>query len=320
LALQPPNHRFIYTFNYDYHYDALCKLESRQLWGTEEKNKLLISNIEVEPSISPFIKSRLDIMASSPDYSELLHGIQHKNIQKQGFTVEYIILDDDSTPKAERREKLKAIGYCIEGIPDFKNPSITYGLAYVEHFWYFGIIKKENRDWHTHRKKPHSFSNSIGMTIAKTLVSMASKGNKASQLLDGCCGVGTVLLEACISKFPITGCDISGKAYESTRKNLAFYNYSAPLYHSDISELKGPYDAAILDLPYNLYSRSNDTIAQGIIAAAARLTGRLVIVSISDIKSMISTSGLKITDFATVGKRGRSDFERKIWICETNTM
>ena len=309
-------HSFIYTFNYDYHHEGLCKMESRQIFGTEVNNKFLFSSIKIDPSISPFIKNRLDIVSSSADYSEFLKLIKQEKIELNGFMVDYLKLEGDSLKRTQRREKVKDVGYCIEGGPDFDNPSITYAICNFEGIWYFGVLTKENVDWHKHRQKPHSFSNSIGMIIAKTLVTLASKGDKTSKLLDACCGVGTVILEACISGFQIEGCDLNLKAYEKTIKNLDYYKYPAKVYHSDVQDINTTYDAAIIDLPYNLYSHTNDKHVLNIITSTARLTPRLVIVSISDIEDLIIHSGLKITDFCTVEKRGKSQFIRKIWVCE----
>ncbi len=153
------------------------------------------------------------------------------------------------------------------------------------------------------------------MTIAKTLVSLAAKGRKEKQLVDACCGVGTIMLEACCAGFAIEGCDINWKAAKHSRENLTFFKYKCEVFCRDIADHKTPYDAAILDLPYNLYSYSNDTISQRIIESAGKLTKRLVIVSISDIATMISESGLQVVDFCTVEKKGKSTFIRKIWIC-----
>lgn len=316
MTLKRLKHSYIYTFNYDYHHGGLCKLESRQIFDNEEKNKLLFSNIKVDPSISPFIKNRFEIISSSEDYSELLVNIKKENIHIDGFKVEYLILDGDATEKPERLKKLKDIGYSIDGRPDYDTPWITYSLCHYRNVWYFGVLIKHSAGWLKHKKKPCSSSNSIGMNIAKTLVSMASKGNKTNQLLDACCGVGTIMLEACCSGIDIEGCDIRSNPCNYTRANLAHYNYTANVYNSDIKDLDKKYDAAIIDLPYNLYSYSNDTILTNIIESTAKLTTRIVIVSISDIETLIKRSGLKISDFCTVKKRGRSQFARNIWICE----
>ncbi len=316
LTLITLNHSYIYSFRYDYHHNELCKLESRQIFDKEEKNNLLFSNVKVDPSISPFIKNRFEIILSSENYSELLKNIKEENIRIDGFKAEYLILDGDSAEKPERREKLKDIGYRIEGQPDFDNPSITYSICFYKNVWYFGVLTKHNTDWLKHNDKPSSFSNSICIKIAKTLVSIASTGNINNKLLDACCGVGTIMLEACISGFNIEGCDINSKTCKHTRQNLAHYNYTTTVYCSDVKDLNKKYSAAIIDLPYNLFSYSNDLITANIIKSTAKLAARIVIVSISDIETIIKKSGLKIHDFCTVQKRGKSKFTRNIWVCE----
>ena len=319
MTPKTPNHIYIYSFKYDYHHSELCKLESRQIFDKEEKNKVLFSNLKVDPSISPFINNRVEIISSSENYFELLKSIKKENIHIEGFKVEYLILDGDSSEKIERLKKLKDVGYSIDGAPNYDTPSITYAICNYENVWYWGILIKQNAEWRKHRNKPCSFSNSISMTIAKTLVSIASKGNKANELLDVCCGVGTVMLEACFSGFNIEGCDINANACKHTRVNIAHYNYTANVYCSDIKDIDKKYNATIIDLPYNLYSYSNDSITLNIIESTARLADRIVIVSISDIEANIKKSGLKISDFCTVEKRGKSKFTRNIWVCEKDS-
>ncbi|MDC1188666.1 methyltransferase domain-containing protein [Flavobacteriales bacterium] len=155
----------------------------------------------------------------------------------------------------------------------------------------------------------------MGMDIAKTLVSIATEENKSIKLLDVCCGVGTIMLEACASGFNIDGCDINPKRCEQTNKNLDFYGYSSTVYSSDIKNLNKKYDAAIIDLPYNMYSYSNDLATANIIKSTAKLANRVIIVSIADIKSSIKNAGLVIQDYCTAEKRGKSGFVRNIWVC-----
>lgn len=234
----------------------------------------------------------------------------------EGFKVEYLSLEGDATDFSERQKKSKAVGYCIDAEPNFSTPTITYAIGYYNNVWYFGNLEKANPGWHIHKKKPYSFSNSINMDIAKSLVSLASKGNKATTLLDVCCGVGTVLLEACFSGFDIEGCDINPNSCSYTQKNLAHYNYTAEVHCSDIKDLNKDFDAAIIDLPYNLYSYSSDAITENIISSTAKLCPRMIIVSIADIEPIIKNSGLKVIDFCHVEKRGKSSFTRNIWVCE----
>ena len=305
-----PSYNYLYSFNYDIHNSNLSKLVSRQIFKEEEKDKVLLSNKRVDLLISPFIKNRIEIIAVSENYSELIH-----KIKIEAFNVEYVIIEGDSTEFSKRKEKLKDIGFSIEGNPNFKSPKITYSICFYNNTWYFGVLSKHNVDWYKHKKKPYSFSNSIGMDIAKTLVSIASEENKFNKLLDVCCGVGTIMLEACASGFSIDGCDINPKRCEQTNKNLDFYGYSSSVYSSDIKDLNKKYDAAIIDLPYNMYSYSTDLTTANIIESTAKLANRVIIVSIADIESIIKKAGLVIQDYGTAEKRGKSGFVRNIWVC-----
>jgi len=308
---------YIYSFKYDIHNHKLCQLESRQIFGEEQKKCLLFSSINVDPSISPFIKNRFEIISHSDNYSKLLERIKEKNIHFEGFKAEYMVLDGDLTCYEERLDKLRDVGYMIEGDPDYYSPTIIYSICKHQNTWYFGILTKHDKDWFKHKKKPHSFSSAINMDIAKALVSIAAQGNKSNRILDACCGVGTVLLEGCISGFNIEGCDINLKACEHTNENLAHYSYSANVYHSDIKDFNKKYDSIIIDLPYNINSFSDDTITLDIIESAAKLSARIVIVSISDIESLLTKFGLRISDSCLVGKKGKK-FARNVWVCQKN--
>lgn len=129
--------KYIYFFSYDNTESELCKLESRYIFDKEEKNKFLFSDIKAEPSSSAFIKTRLDIISFSEDYSTLINEIKNKNICIEGFKIEYIVFDSDTTEYAERLEKLRDIGYRIDGDTDYHNPTTTYALCYYKDVWYF---------------------------------------------------------------------------------------------------------------------------------------------------------------------------------------
>lgn len=255
-------------------------------------------------------------MFCSEGYTALLAHIQSQNIEVEGFKIEYLVLEGDDTTYKQRLNKLRDIGLLINGEPEYLAPKIIYSICFFENIWYFGVLIKHNADWQKHNEKPFKFSNSISTIIAKTLVNIAAKGNTQHRLLDACCGVGTIMLEACIAGISIEGCDINWKAFNHTRENLKHYNYTGKVFHSDIKDLKTHYDAAIMDLPYNLTSYSDDTITENIISSAATLTERLVIVSITDIEEIIKKTGLKILDHCNVEKQGKSAFTRSIWVCE----
>lgn len=310
------NKNFLYTFNYDSNQSELVKMESRHIFDEEEKGKILFSDIKVEPSSSAFIKRRLDIILYNEDYDALINDIKKENIRVEGFKVEYFVLDGDRTNYPDRLSKLKDIGYSIEGIPDYYNPTITYALCQFQGVWYFGVLVKNNFAWEKHKQKPHSFSNSISLNVAKALINIATKVDKKKNIIDTCCGVGTIMLEACYEGYNIEGCDINWKICGQARENLAHFSYKAEIYRSDIKDISKKYDTAIIDLPYNLFSYADDTILLNIIQSSAKITDRIVIASTTDINQLINQSGLKVSDHCTIQKRKKANFSRQIWLCE----
>ncbi len=312
--MQIKNH--LYAFRYHETESALCNLEAKYIFKNQDENKLLFSDRKIDPSNSAFIKNRLDIISSSTDYDQLIKDIKKKEIQYEGFKVEYIIFEGDKTRYADRLTKLKDIGYSIDGIPDYYTPTITYALCNYFGTWCFGILIKNNFDWLKHKKKPYSYSNSISIDIAKALVNIAAETNKEKTLLDACCGVGTIVLEACFAGYNIEGCEINWKVCNNAKKNIAHFNYKTKIEHCDIKEIRKWYDAAIIDLPYNLSSYASNLDIQHIVESTALITNRMVIVSISDISNLISRVGFKIVDHCTIRKKGKTAFARKIWVCQ----
>lgn len=307
--------KYLYSFKYDYHHEALCKLESRQLFNAEPQNKILFSSTKIDSSISPFIKTRLEILHSNKSYDSLLNFIEEQKIKVEGFSVEYLLLDNDPAERPERRQRQKDIGCLIEGFPNFEKPTVLYSICRLHGIWHFGILTKQDTKWHEHNNKPYSFSSSICIRIAKTLVSIASKGNKSKSLIDTCCGVGTIMLEACVSGFSIEGCDINPKTCNHARLNLKHFLFDAKVHYCDIKNLNSNYAAAIIDLPYNLYSESSESVTENIISSTAKIAQRVIIVSTINIQKTIKNSNLKVLDSCFVKKRGKTNFERIVWVC-----
>ena len=314
------DNKYIYSFRYDTTESMLCKLESRYLFNKEEEHKQLFSNVKIEPSRSAFIKRRLDVISFSTDYAILIDQIKKENIRTDGFKVEYLILDGDSTRNTERLAKLRDVGYCIDSYPDYHNPTVTYGICTYKDIWYFGVLIKNNFAWQKHKQKPYSYSNSIKQNIAKALVNIAIASKQEVKLLDVCCGVGTIMLEACFAGYEIEGCDISWKTCKNARANLSHFNYVGEVHCSDIKNISKLYDAAIIDLPYNLYSAATDNDILHIIKSTSEITDRIIIVSIAEITNAISKAGLRVVNYCDVSKRGKVNFTRKIWVCESEDM
>lgn len=291
-------------------------MECRELFGELVTDKCLLSNVDVDPSCSAFIKNKLEVLAVEFEYNDLLSHIEKLKVCEEGFSAEYLSFDGATVQYKERRQKQKDIGLRINGFPNFDAPVAIYAIVKSTTNYYFGKLKTHNSTWQQHNNKPHTLSSSLPSVVAKSLVAIASKGDKSLKLFDACCGVGTVLLEACVADFCIEGCDINSKTSDYAKRNLAYYGYDAAVYTSDVKDILKSYDAVIIDLPYNLFSHADDSIILNILKSSARLSKRLVIVSTADITKYIEAIGFNINDQCLVGKRGYSKFCRTIWVCE----
>ena len=87
--------------------------------------------------------------------------------------------------------------------------------------------------------------NAISARVAVNLLKDAGPN-----FLDCGCGSGSITLEACHSGLNVTAIDRSSQAVSMTKENLEFFNYSARVYHSELSNWTNVHDSAVIDFPY----------------------------------------------------------------------
>ena len=125
--------------------------------------------------------------------------------------------------------------------------------------------------------------------------------------------MGNVLIEAFSMGIAAEGRDINPLAIRGARVNLRHYGYDDnKVAIQDMNTLQGHYDAAILDLPYNLCS----VFPEGEVADAAKLT--------SVVRSSCHRQHRAITRVADEhGLEGpaslhdpQGEFCEDIWLCE----
>ncbi|KAF0091975.1 MAG: RNA methyltransferase [Fusobacteria bacterium] len=308
--------QYMYYINYQDYEKDLCDLEMRALFNRPIETKAFFSNLRIDESLSPYFKSRLEILHEANNLEDLIQKISKKNYLVEGFKVNYLSIIKPDPINKDRKAITKAIGYAFEGLPSFDHPVITYGVTHNDSKWYFGILVYNTMHWKKHKSKPNSYSSSLSLNTAKAILNVANRGDTSKKIIDPCCGVGTVLLEGHFSGYDITGCEINYKVAMKARDNLKHYGYKGQVIHKDIKDLDEYYDAAIVDLPYGNSSESDEIDMMDIIHHAARISKRQVLVSSIDLTEKISAKGLVIVDRAVVYKNKSKRFMRYIWVCE----
>lgn len=308
--------QYLYNVNHTEYEESLCAIEKRALFDCEPEGKVFFSNVKVNPSVSPFIKSRLQVKYRCSTYDEILNLISKDETIMNDFNVKYLKLVSGDEYAAKRNSLCKEIIETREEAPNYKSPSHLYGITHYNNEWIFGPLEKNNKAWMVHDKRPYTYSNSLKMTMAKVLINLAGRGDTTKTIIDPCCGAGTVLLEGCFSGYKITGSDISWKTARNARENLAHFAYSADVYKRAIEDIEAHYDASIVDLPYGLYSKITPEQQLSIIQNAIRISRRMVIIASQDISEILSRENVQIVDKCEYIKSVNREFTRYIYVCE----
>ncbi|NCB01738.1 MAG: SAM-dependent methyltransferase, partial [Spirochaetia bacterium] len=187
---------YFYVINYPVKERELCLLEMKSLFNTELTKKYFFSSINIDPSRSPFIKLRISILHTAPSLQELGQILVDNKTTYDNFKFARFKIEEGSLNYANWIESVTELGKAIVGEVDMKNPSIELGVTQIDNLYVFGIYEKNKNPWQKHNFKPYTNSNSLETRTARAIVNIAVGQQTHMRLIDPCCGVGTVVLEA----------------------------------------------------------------------------------------------------------------------------
>ncbi|SDN88897.1 tRNA G10 N-methylase Trm11 [Psychrobacillus sp. OK028] len=308
---------FIYTYAYNEDERSLCHLEMRSFFDIDSETKILKSSIKIDPSRSPFMKGRLEVLAEGDTVEEII--AQAPNFGSEDETNKVIFLkinDRQGTDKIENAERLqieRAIGSDMQGEFDLHHPDQLFAVVPFGGRWYFGLYTKSEPIWFKHIKKPREYSTALSTRVARAVANIAVPHPKGVQAIDPCCGIGTVLVEALSMGIDIVGRDINPLVCQGSRENIAYFGLTGDVRKSAIEDINEMYDVAIIDLPYNLYTHASWEEQFTILKHARRIAKKVVIVTIESMDDRLETVGLHIKDRCITKKQ---QFTREILVCE----
>ncbi|WP_246187852.1 TRM11 family SAM-dependent methyltransferase [Paenibacillus tengchongensis] len=314
---QPQNPpAYIYTYANTEDEASLCAMELRCLFGQRVTDDIFASTTCVEVSRSPFLKERVDVIYTGNTLEEIYTQTEQIDVGDSTFKVICVKISD-LPPGARidydgRRAIEREIGLRIHGEADVKRPDIVYGLAALGGRWYFGIYHKNDATWLRQMQKPRSYSIALSTRVARAAVNMAVPDPLGVKAIDPCCGIGTVMVEALSMGIDMVGRDINPLIVAGARANIAHFGFTAEVTLGDIADIEEHYDAAIVDMPYNLYSSITPEEQFAILDHTRRIADRVLIVAIEAVDEMIHRAGFEIVD-RCVAKKG--SFSRHLMLC-----
>lgn len=304
---------YFYGIKYTRFEENLCKTEMKYLFNRTPESNYFLSNHYVDPSRSPFIKQCLKVIYSGQSLQDILNQILTNNLSFEKFKVRYINIESESIAFDERRKIESVVGFNINGRADIHNPEILLGVTYIRGKWLLGIYEENKLIWKQHDDKPYHYSNALGVRAARALVNLAVRNNLKSTLIDPCCGIGTVVMEALSMGIAVRGYEINPLIAENASRNLEFFGYENVITNGDMHTINGHFDAAVVDLPYGVFNPTTLEQQVGIIQTARRIADRMVLISFEDMDQHILKSGFNILDKCHVDK---GKFIRYITICK----
>ncbi|WP_240758422.1 RNA methyltransferase [Lysinibacillus sp. SGAir0095] len=308
---------YIYTYVHHKNEHDLCRMEMRSFFGFDTQQNYLFSDLAVDPSRSPFMEERLEVMYEAETISDIKNLIKDMKVSASSYKVYCFnrmdIGETKKIPHPERRLMERELGLIINGEPDLDNPEIVFGLVSINNRWYFGKHSKSVSVWREHVHKPNSYSTALNTRVARAIANIAVPDPIEIRAIDPCCGIGTVVVEALSMGINIEGRDINPIVCKGARENIAYFNLKGTITKGPISEVNDHYDVCIIDLPYNLYTHISREEQIDIIKQARRISDKCLIVTIETIDDLIEEVGFKITDCCITKKHL---FVRQILLCE----
>lgn len=304
---------FIYTYASHEDEASLCELELRTIFGGAIQGGVILSPHAVPVDRSPFVKRRIAVMHDASSMEALTNLLSAVQLEGRTFKVLFTSGDEPFTYE-ERRLLERTAGAVIHGKADMRKPELLFGLAKLNGRWYFGLCEENSAVWLKHQNKPQNYSTALPTRAARAIVNIAAgQEDQQIRIIDPCCGMGTVLIEAMSMGIDIEGVDLNPLAVRGARVNLAHFGYPDRVMLGDMRLLENNYDAAIVDMPYNLCSVLPEDEQLVMLESVRRLAKRAVIVTTEPVGRQLELAAWQITDFTTLSK---ASFTRYITVVE----
>ena len=286
--------KYAYIFNYREMDQMLFALECKHLFGVELDEKVLISDMDVSGEHSPFMHEKMTILAESDHPDGLVDEVEKLYLESDVYKVIFL-------------GKRTNVDYF-----SLYEPKILYGIIHHKGMWYFGLAEKMEKRWLKHQNKPHSYTYSLPVRLARVAISLAGRNDRSRTLIDPCCGVGTVVLEGLHLGYDIKGIEMNPPIAQDANKNCAYYGYPEVITCMDMTVSDEHADCAILDIPYGVMENVDDQTQKKLLAGCRKMANELVLFSVEPMEKMLEETGWHIEAQVPFVKQ---QFVRYITVC-----
>ncbi|SDO44429.1 TRM11 family SAM-dependent methyltransferase [Alkalicoccus daliensis] len=308
------NNTFIYTYNARAEEESLCALELRAFFVEEGSGGSLRSSISLDPGRSPFLKEKIEVLYESATWEALLEKLRAHPPLTASFKVQFVKNHALPTSFEDRKQREIAAAGMLDGKINLADPAHLFAIFPAQNSWVFGPLTCGSSAWKKQEQKPHSYSTALPVRVARSAANIAVPNPSGIYAIDPCCGIGTVVIEARSMGIQMDGSDVNPKVMYGLRKNLSHFGFAPDTALQDMRMIEKSYDAAVIDMPYNLCSVLPEETKLEMLQSARNFTQRLVIITIEPLDHLLKKAGFAIIDRGTAGKNKM--FSREILVCE----
>lgn len=290
--------KYIYFISAKDELKDLFRLECKLVFNVEYNGQSTIcTDIDYPIDRSCFISNKMTVLEESNTFDELVKKVSNLNLFSDDYKVIWIKNKLEKMDYQTSLRYCREIGLLIEGEFNMNDPRVYYGISLVNNKFVFGVCETRSNRVMKHFNKPYSYSYSLDTILARTLINILMTYSP-KDIVDPCCGVGTVILEALDNDLDITGFDINGEIVKQAISNCEHYGYNSKIECIDIREVNQKFDWLILDIPYGVVEEVKLSYQHELLLSAMNISDNLIVVSISDYDDFFVKNGYKVKEKA----------------------
>ena len=293
----------LYRLAYTPEEQEVAEAEAWALIGVEPKGRrLLTADRAVDVTGAAHVALGAAELAAGPDLAELAQAVAALQLAPDRFRIEVAKSPAArGLPLPDSPVIARTLADCLDGYPDLSHPQIEFVCLASPGDWRFGqVLSRSDRGWSRHRAVPHSYSNALPTRLARAMVNLVA--TPGDTIIDPCCGVGTILIEAESAGIAAVGFELNERLARYARANLRHFGLPARVAVGDARHIGGRCDAVVTDLPYGWTTPVDRNLYADILANAASLAPRLAVVSGDDLTDLLSGLGLHVQRVARHGR------------------
>ena len=292
--------KYLYLIAIPFQLNELVSAESVVLTGSApDVHGITISDTCVDARRGAYLKSCTEILFETTSISELCANLRSAGLYADDFRVS--VVKKPRNLELDSMELARKIGSFIGGKPNLSSPRVVYlTVVTSEKIWFGHVLSETDAIWQTFNQRPHVTSSSLPSRLALALVNLVA--SPGEQLLDPCCGTGTIVMSAAYYGIQATGSDINRRMVGATTKNLQHFGLKADVRLEDARTMVGKFDAVATDLPYGI-SLVKDTVAAAEILANLRTCSpKAGFIDTRDLSQQLEDLGYKVEKIIPVPK------------------